>query len=202
VIDARLRPAKDAALMPLAQRLPAAVRPGWLTVASLGLGLGTGALAAAGWRAPAVALWLAGRLADGLDGVVARRQGRASDLGGYLDQLSDTVVYAAIPLGLAAAVGGADAWAACAALLGSYSINTVSWAYLAALLHKRDDASVAAAPTAIRMPAGLVEGAETVLAYAVFLAVPQTVPVGFWLFASLVTLGAGLRALAARRSLT
>ena len=44
----------------------------------------------------ALALILVNRLADGLDGAVARH-GRLTDLGGYVDIVADFLVYAVVP---------------------------------------------------------------------------------------------------------
>jgi phosphatidylglycerophosphate synthase len=188
VIDQRLREAKDRAIDPVVRGLVALrVGAGWFTAAGLITSLAAGALAWRGLTWWALAAFLAGRVFDGVDGAVARRAGTANDLGGYLDQLADTVGYAAVPLGLAAGIGTTEVWAACAVLVASFYVNIVSWAYLSALAEKRG-AGVAAQGTAtsIVMPTGLVEGAETVVLYAAMLAFPGWLPGWFWLMAVLV----------------
>lgn len=187
MIDRAVRPVKDRLLEPLAAVVPRWCGPLALTVAALVAGLAAAATAAAGLIAWSVTLWLVGRLLDGLDGAVARRRGTSSDLGGYLDILADTTVYAAVPIGVAIAVADRAAWIAVAVLLATLYVNVVSWAYLAALLEKRRAGAVAnGESTSVHMPAGLVEGAETIVLYTLMLAVPSLAVVWFVLMAALV----------------
>ena len=78
---------------------------GWnadaMTLIGLGLGLaaaGLIAVGAPGWLA--LLPLLAGRIADGLDGAIARA-GVASDFGGYLDIVADFTFYGAVPFAFA-----------------------------------------------------------------------------------------------------
>lgn len=178
MIDSVLRPSKDAALAPIVRRVPRWLGPGWLTAAGLLASLGAAALAAGGTRA-AVVLFLVGRLLDGVDGALARARGTASDFGGYLDIVADTVGYAAVPIGLAVADGSTGAWAACAVLLGTFYVNAVSWTYLAAVREKRGarvgDDSAGSEPS-ISIPTGLVEGGETIVFYTAMLVWPSVAP--------------------------
>ena len=138
MIDQKLREAKDRAIDPVVRVLVARrVGPGWFTAAGLITSLAAGALAWRGLTWWALVAFLAGRVFDSVDGAVARHAGTASDLGGYLDQLADTIGYALVPLGLAAGAGTTAVWAGCAVLLASFYVNIVSWAYLSALAEKR-----------------------------------------------------------------
>jgi phosphatidylglycerophosphate synthase len=188
VIDQKLREAKDRAIDPVVRGLVALrVGAGWFTAAGLITSLAAGALAWRGLTWWALAAFLAGRVFDSVDGAVARRAGTASDLGGYLDQLADTVGYALVPLGLAAGIGTTEVWAGCAVLVASFYVNIVSWAYLSALAEKRGaGVAVQGTSTSIVMPTGLVEGAETVVLYIAMLAFPGWLPGWFWLMAALV----------------
>lgn len=189
MFDLALRPAKDRLLTPVADRLAGVVNAHVVTAVGLLCGLASAVAAAAGLRWESVALWLTGRCIDGLDGLVARRRGEAGDLGGYLDMLADTLAYTAIPIGLAVGAGQRSVWVAAALLLGSFYLNTVSWAYLSALLEKRGQGVAGSGEsTSIRMPSGLVEGAETIALYTVFLALPGQLPVWFSVMAALVVL--------------
>jgi phosphatidylglycerophosphate synthase len=203
VIDQRLREAKDRAIDPVVRGLVALrVGAGWFTAAGLITSLAAGALAWRGLTWWALAAFLAGRVFDSVDGAVARRAGTASDLGGYLDQLADTVGYALVPLGLAAGIGTTEVWAACAVLVASFYVNIVSWAYLAALAEKRGAGAAAqGSATSIVMPTGLVEGAETVVLYAAMLAFPGWLPGWFWLMAVLVAVTVAQRVAWAVREL-
>ena len=69
-----------------------------VTLGGLALGLTAAGLLWAGWSGVVVAvILLASRLADGLDGAVARARGK-TDFGGYLDIVCDFAFYAAVPL--------------------------------------------------------------------------------------------------------
>jgi phosphatidylglycerophosphate synthase len=201
VFDQRLRPIKGRLLGPVANAV-AAVPPSMVTALGLALGLTAAGLAAAGLWPLAVAAWLANRLADGLDGEVARRRGLQSDLGGYLDLVGDAVVYGAIPLGVAAGVGGENAWAAAAVLLAACYVNIVTVTMLAAVLEKRGaGASTGGEPTSVTLPTGLIEGAETIALYTLFLVVPGLAVWTMTVAAVLVAVTAALRVRAARRML-
>lgn len=173
MLDRRLRPTKDRVLAPLLRGPVGRVPPLALTACSLVLAAGA---AIAAWRQVAllaVGAWLLSRLADGLDGAVARHRGRASDRGGLVDIVSDTVGYAVIPLGVAAGVDTRSGWVVVAVLLATFYVNAVSWTYLAALLEKRSvGATSTGATTSTVMPRGLVEGTETIVFFALALAWP------------------------------
>jgi len=171
MLDGPLRPAKDRLLAPLAQGPLAAVPPLALSMLALAAAIGA---AIAAWQQlalVAVALWLLSRLADGLDGPVAGVQGTASDRGGLVDIVFDTIGYALIPIGIAAGIDTRAAWITAAVLLATFYVNAVSWTYLAALLEKRAaGATATGATTSTIMPRGLIEGAETIVFFTVALA--------------------------------
>ncbi|MEX2625906.1 MAG: CDP-alcohol phosphatidyltransferase family protein [Ilumatobacteraceae bacterium] len=198
MIDIALRPTKDRLLEPLVAVLAPRVGPLALTSLALAAGLGAAAAAAGGLVVVSVLLWLFGRVLDGLDGAVARRRDGASDLGGYLDIVADTVVYAAVPIGIAVGVGDGATWVAVGVLLATLYVNTVSWTYLAALFEKRrSGAGTTGEATSVRMPPGLVEGAETIVLYTAMLAVPSLATAWFLAMAVLVALTVLQRVVAA-----
>ncbi|MEQ9093682.1 MAG: CDP-alcohol phosphatidyltransferase family protein [Miltoncostaeaceae bacterium] len=202
MIDAALRSGKERVLAPVAVRLPRAVGPGVVTALALAAGLAAAGATWAGVAWAALALWLVNRVLDGLDGVVARARGAASPLGGYLDMLLDVVVYTAIPLGIAAHLDTRTAWLAAALLLGAFYVNAVSWAYLAALIEARGAGARARGEmTSVTMPRGLVEGAETIVLFAVALAAPAWAVATMFTMAALVMVGPVQRAAFAVREL-
>ncbi len=193
MVDRALRPVKARLFAPLAfaaRRIP----PDALTGMGLAAGLAAAAAAASGRFDLALAGWLLNRVLDGLDGDVARLTGRAGARGAYLDLMADLVVYAAIPLGLAAGVtaaGLADpvaVWAAAAAATAAFYVNLGSLSLLSSALTAEAEGKRArervAAPS-IHLPAGLIEGAETVVAFAVALAFPVLAP---WTLATVALL--------------
>lgn len=190
MLDPLVRPMKDAVLEPVA-RAAGRTNPHVITAAALAAGLGSAGAAAAGRYGSALLLWLLNRTLDGLDGVVARRTGRQSDLGGYVDIVADFVVYAAIPLGVAFGAEARDApiWREAALLLAAFYVNAVAWLYVSALVEKRAAGGTrAGGPTSVVMPEGLVAGTETVLFFCAFLLLPDAAGVLFTVMAVLVTL--------------
>ena len=215
MVDRILRPLAERALAPVTAVLARHSGPGAatrMTLLALAVGVWAGLAAAAGAFGLALALWLLNRLLDTLDGALARSLGVASDRGGYLDLLFDYVVYAAVPLGAAAGASGllgseplvlsAWLWPLAALLLATYYVNLGSYALLAALLEKRGRGAAAKGDrTAVIMPAGLVEGAETLLLVTLMLALPKLLPLWFGITAALVAVTAAQRALWAWREL-
>jgi phosphatidylglycerophosphate synthase len=202
VLDLRLRRHKEALIGPAARRLAPWVAPVWLTLAAFAVTAFAAGAAWAALSAVAASAWLFARLLDGLDGAVARARGSASDLGGYLDMVLDTAGYSLVPLGVAASVDTRAGWVLVAVLLGSFYVNAISWAYLAAVLEKRSAGSAARGElTSITMPPGVVEGAETIALYTALLAVPRY---AVWIFAAMaagVLAGVVQRLIWARRTL-
>ncbi len=202
MIDKALREPKETLLAPLVRGPIRRIHPTTMTLAATVVGL---AAALAAWQGAgplALALWLANRVLDGLDGTLARSTGQQSDLGAYLDVVLDHLVYVAVPLGLAAAGGSAGNYLALALLLASFYINGASWMYLAALLEKRSAGAAARGElTTITMPGGLIEGAETVVFYTIFLLFPGALVLLFGLMAVLVLFTAAQRVAWAARQL-
>ena len=201
MLDKVLRPPKERLLLPAA-RLTRQVHPTVLTLTAFAVGvLAVGAVLLHAPRL-ALGLWLANRFLDGLDGSAARFQHRQSDWGGYLDILLDMVVYAALPIALVAAAPTPAGYLSLALLLAVYYLNGGSWLYLAALLEKRrQGAGTRGETTSITMPSGLIEGAETVVCYCVFLLWPGQVVLLFSVFAGLVLVTVGQRLVWAARTL-
>lgn len=207
MFDDKMRLVKDHAFNPLAQLFQ--VMPPWFfTLAGLVAGVAT---AVAVWQQQYILgllLWLLNRVFDGLDGAVARQRGASSDFGGYLDIVVDFVIYAAVPVGLAA--GRVDTTAASGLaqplilslifLLCSYYVNAASWMYLAAILEKRR-ASQDGRLTSIIMPAGIVGGTETIVFYCVFIIFPGYLVWLFSLMAALIVVTIGQRLVWAARHL-
>ena len=203
MIDQRLRGPKEQLLSPVAAAVPGWVSPQTLTLAGLLLTLVAAAAAGTGHPGWAVSGWLAGRVLDGLDGEVARHRGTSSDWGGYLDIVADTIGYAALPLGVAVGVDEPAVWTAVAVLLATFYVNAVSWTYAAAVLEKRAAGAAATGErTTVTMPTGLVEGAETVVFFTAFAALPSLAGPLFWLMAALVALTVAARLRWARGALS
>ena len=121
-------------------------------------------------------LFLANRVADGLDGAVARHTG-LSDLGGFLDIVLDFLVYAGMVFAFAFADPAANALAA-AFLLFAFMGTGSSFLAFAVMAAKRGFATERRGRKSLYYLGGLTEGVETIL----FLALACLLPAGFpWL---------------------
>jgi phosphatidylglycerophosphate synthase len=202
MVDKLLREPKETLLRPLLNRTILQINPTHITVLAMLVGVAAGIAA---WQQSfllAIGLWLLNRVLDGLDGSIARMTERQSDLGAYLDIVLDHVTYIAIPLGIAMADGSSAGFLALALLLASFYVNGATWMYLAALLEKRQAGAQATGElTSVTMPSGLIEGAETIGFYLLFLIFPQLLVPLFAVMAVLVVITAGQRIIWATKHL-
>ncbi len=198
MLDRHLRPLIDPPLNRLGQ---AVARLGLSAnhVTLIGLALGLGAAAAiwaqAFWLA--IALILASRLADGLDGAVARVQG-VSDFGGFLDIVCDFVFYAAIPLAFVALDPGAHGLAG-AFLLLSFYVNAATFLGFAVLAEKQKMRSEAHGVKSLYFTSGLLEGTETIVFFLLLCLFPAAFAALAWGFGILCLITAGSRVFLAAR---
>lgn len=154
-----------------------------LTFTGFGLGL-AGALAIArGAPLAGLALFLAGRLADGLDGSVARL-GKATDRGAFLDITLDFLVYASIPLAFALADPRANALPA-AVLLAAFIGTASTFLAFALLAERRGLRSDAYPQKGIYYLGGLTEGSETIACFVCMCLWPQHFGLFAYIFAAL-----------------
>lgn len=168
--------------------------PNTVTWVGFVVGLLCAVAAALGLLKAAFILWVLNRFVDGLDGELARAQGTQSDYGGYLDIICDFVVYTAIPIALVIGSPSESRWLLLALLLGSFFVNAASLMYLAALLEKRGlGASHHGEKTSITMPPAVIEGAETVVFYSLFLLCSEHLNLLYALMAGLVYLNIAQR---------
>ena len=168
MFDQRVRAALGPSLDVIGHRLArAGIRPGAVT--GIGLGLGGGACVAAALRLwpLALALWLANRAADGLDGPIARARG-ATECGGFFDIVADFTVYGGFVVGVAVAVPSARL--ACVVLLFTYYVSGTAFLSLSSLLEHRNAGG--ADERSLRFVGGLAEGTETVVVYVLFCLLP------------------------------
>lgn len=194
---------------PLARRLidPPLVRLGaWIarrggsangmTAAGLVVGLAAAlaiALGHAGWG---LLLILVSRLADGLDGAVARVRG-PTDLGAFLDIVADFAFYAAIPIAFAIA-DPANAFPALV-LVASFLLSGGSFLAFATLAEKRGLATTARGRKGFFHAGGLAEGTETIAAFVLMCLFPAAFALIAWIFAAACLITACGRCLDAAR---
>ncbi len=142
-----------------------------VTLAGFGIGMAAAGAIAFGRLDLGLWLFLAGRLADGLDGAVARAT-KKTDRGGFLDIVLDFILYGAIPLAFAIHDPSANALAA-AVLLMSFFANGTTFLAFAIMAAKRDIETTAQGQKSLYYMSGLAEGFETVVVLAAFCVWPQ-----------------------------
>ena len=169
-----------------------------VTLAGLGLGLLAALLIALGQPLAALLPLLASRLADGLDGAIARAT-RRTDFGGYLDITADFLFYGAIPLAFVLADPAAHG-AAGAFLITAFYFNGATFLGLAILAERRGMTTTARGVKSFFHAGGLLEGTETILLFVAFCLFPGAFAALAWVFGGLCFVTGGLRVLAARDS--
>lgn len=165
MFDAKLRPLIDPPLNRAGQMLARmGITANQLTFAGLALGLGGAVAIGFGAIALGLALILANRVFDGLDGAVARVRG-PSDLGGYFDILADFAFYVSVPVGFGL-LAPANTLPALV-LVASFALTGVSFLAFAVIAAKRGAETHAHGHKSFFYSTGLAEGTETI---AVFIA--------------------------------
>ena len=190
MIDKYLRPVKEKLLFPFAKRIGKLLSPNQITVIAFLFGLMCIALIILKHPLVALSFWLINRIIDGLDGTVARISNKQTDWGGYIDIMLDFVIYAAIPICFTVSYGkGPLVYTALVVMLAVFYINSASWMYLSALLVKRDFHNKTGQLTSITMPAGLIEGTETIILYTIMFFYPGPLAFEFFLISGLTLIG-------------
>ncbi len=186
MFDAKLRPLIDPSLNRLGRVLAGAgVTANALTFTGLALGLGGAAAIALGHVGWGLALILANRLLDGLDGAVARARG-PSDLGGYFDIVADFAFYVSVPLGFGI-LSAANTLPA-AVLIASFVLTGVSFLAFAVIAGKRGATTEAHGRKSFFYSTGLAEGTETIAVFIAMCLWPAAFPVIAYAYAGLCAL--------------
>lgn len=183
MIDAAILPVQRRALSPLAAALHArGVKADAITLTGFALGVLAVPALAAGWFAVALALILANRLADGLDGEVARLS-HPTDRGAFLDIALDFVFYALVPLGFAFADPSVNALPA-AVLIAAFIGTGSSFLAFSVIATKRGLPPSRYPTKGIFYLGGLTEGFETIAVFVAMCLIPTAFPVLAWVFAA------------------
>jgi len=171
-------------------------------VTLVGLAFGILAALSIAMGAPCLALipLLASRLADGLDGAVARASEK-TDFGGYLDITVDFLFYGMIPMAfvwLSPATNGA----AGAFLLASFYFNGASFLGYAILAEKHGHKTTAQGQKSLYYSNGILEGTETIAFFVLLCLLPTYFAPLSWAFGALCFATATLRLYAAKQIFT
>ena len=183
MFDAQIRPLIDQLLNPVGRGL-AACRVTANHVTIIGLLFGLAAALCVTFQLFDFAFWLIllNRVADGLDGAVARAS-LATDFGGYLDIVCDFVFYSAIPVAFAAAQP--ENALASAFLIFSFIGTASSFLAFAIAAEKQGISSDANRLKAFYYLGGLTEGTETILFFVIICMFPEYFPLLAVLFGSI-----------------
>ena len=198
MLDATMRklidPPLNAAGMMLARK---GVSADFVTIVGLALGLIAAGFVVAEAHTLALALILLSRIADGLDGAVARASQR-TDFGGYLDITCDFLFYGTIPMAFVIADPSTNG-AAGAVLLTSFYFNGASFLGYAILAQKRGLETAAQGVKSLYYSNGLLEGTETIVFFVLLCLFPASFPMLALIFGALCFLTGALRLFGARR---
>ena len=171
-----------------------------MTLLGLALGLLAALLIMLGLFAWALVPLLASRLADGLDGAVARAT-QKTDFGGYLDIAVDFLFYGSIPMAFVihdpAGNGAAGAF-----LLASFYFNGTSFLGYAILAEKHGQKTDVQGQKSLYYSDGLLEGTETIIFLVTLCLLPAYFSPLAWVFGILCFATATLRIYAAKRIFT
>jgi phosphatidylglycerophosphate synthase len=167
------------------------------TVTWVGFGLGLlGAVAIAGGFIFIGMILLAfNRLADGLDGALARAT-RPSDYGAYLDIVLDFMIYSAAAGGFALAAP--ENTVAGVVLMISFMGTGAAFLAFAVIAAKRGIGSDARGAKSFFYVGGLTEGSETIAFFFIVCVWPHLFPFAAWIFAALSWVTIAQRVMQAR----
>lgn len=189
MIDASIRLLIDPLLARAGRPLAAiGISADAVTIVGCLLGLTAAVAASFGQFYIALALLIANRIADGLDGAVARATQR-TDRGAFLDIVLDFFVYATVPLGFA--VWNPDSNALPAAfLLASFVANGSAFLAFSIMAERRGIVTTHHGQKSIYYLAGIAEGFETICFMVAFCIFPSAFPILALVFATLCWISA------------
>ena len=192
MIDARILPLQRAILQPIARMLSrTGISADAISLIGFLVGLMAFAALATGHWTLGLALILANRLLDGLDGAVARING-PTHRGAFLDITLDFVFYALVPLGFA--VHDPAVFALPAAVLIVSFVGTGSSFLAFAVIATKMGKQAADFPSkGIYYAGGLAEGFETIAVFAAMCLFPPSFPLLAFVFAAVCGMTTVLR---------
>lgn len=195
MLDAVLRPVINPPLAVLARGFVAAgVKADHVTWAGFGLGMAGAVLLAVQLYIPALVLICLNRLADGLDGAIAR-QTKLTDYGGFIDIALDFIFYSAVVLGMA--LGRPDEALYGAFLLWCFFGPATTFLAYAIFAAKHGITTELRGAKSLYYLGGLSEGTETFLTFILFCLFPAWFPVVCIIYGLMCLITAGTRIYAA-----
>lgn len=201
MFDIALRQWKDLMVDPVTQCIPRWISPMHITAAAFLAGIYACFMSTAPSSSMlAIGFWAVNRFLDCVDGSLARHRKVASELGGFLDLLSDFIVYSILPIAIA--YGQDDVphqvdWVTIALLEATFHVNNFILFYSAAVAAQKNDLEL----TSVTMRPALVEGFESGLLFTIMLVWPQHINVWARIMGVGVAIGILQRSLAVIRVL-
>jgi phosphatidylglycerophosphate synthase len=191
MFDARLRPLIDPPLNAVGTRFAGmGVSANSVTLAGMLVGIGAALAIALGAYWAGLALIIANRIADGVDGAIARASGKTG-FGGYLDILCDFAFYVAVPLGFAAAAP--TNMLPALLLVASFTLTGISFLAFAAIAAQRGEETSAHGQKSFFYSTGIAEGSETIAVFIAMCLFPSFFPVIAMAYAVLCVITVGQR---------
>ena len=185
MLDPFMRRLIDPPLNGVAAIWPRKISANQVTIFGLVLGVACFLAIAINTMTAALILLALNRLADGLDGAVARAQ-TPSELGAYLDIVSDFVLWGLLPIGFI--ILDSDNAIAAAVLLSSFSMSMTVFLAFAIMAEKRGLESDVQGSKSIFYIAGLAEGTETIAFFAIVIIWPGAFIPAAFVYAGIVYL--------------
>ncbi|MEZ5932852.1 MAG: CDP-alcohol phosphatidyltransferase family protein [Alphaproteobacteria bacterium] len=184
MLDVRMRPIIDP---PLARLAEMAKRAGWTAdgVTLGGFVVGLAAIPAIAFEAYGIGLLLIllNRLADGLDGAIARITEK-TDRGGFLDICLDFIFYSSVPFAFALADPLQNALPA-AFLIFAFIGTGCSFLAYAIMAERHGLSTEIRGQKSLYYLGGLTEGTETIGLFVLACLLPAWFPVLAWVFGTL-----------------
>ncbi|MEZ5499623.1 MAG: CDP-alcohol phosphatidyltransferase family protein [Steroidobacteraceae bacterium] len=175
----------------------AGLRANWLTTIGLAAAVTGGVCIASRAYGLGLCAIAISRLADGLDGPLARLS-RPTRFGAYFDSVADFAFYAAVPLGFAHAA--AENARAAATLLAAIVLSSSSFLAYAAVCNTAPLTEPHSHGKGFAYSQGLAEGGETIAVYAAMCLWPGQFGPLAYAFAAICVLTAIQRLVAARQA--
>lgn len=184
VFDETVRPRFARLATPIGRLLAArGVPPSAISWAGFSLGLAAAGVIVLGHPWLGVAVWLASRVADGLDGVLAREARRTSPFGGYLDITLDMTAYCAMVV--AFSIRHPEHALLWTCVLTGYAVVITTTLALAAAA-ERAHQSLAPGNRTFQFTRGLAEAGETTAVYVLWALFPRAIGAIGWLWCAML----------------
>ena len=192
MIDSRVLPIVEFCLSPVAGYLThLKVTANSVTVIGFIIGISSLPLIIFGFFKLALLLIIFNRLLDGLDGIIARRNG-ISDMGAFLDITLDFIFYASIPLAFALHNPLENSLFACILLFTFFGTGSTFLAF-SIFAERRKISSSLFSSKGFYYLSGLIEGTETIIFITLMCIFPSSFPILALIFSFLCFISTGIR---------